>query len=116
LGVSMGADSATFSGLSGMGDLIVTCTSMHSRNRRAGILIGQGKSPEEAINEVKMVVEGFYATKAAHTLAKRMQVEMPVVEQAYRVLFAGMDPKEAVMTLMIRDRKHESERDVIDGR
>ncbi len=116
LGVAMGADATTFSGLSGMGDLIVTCTSMHSRNRRAGILIGQGKTPAQAIEEVKMVVEGFYATKAAWTLAKRMQVEMPIVEEAYSVLFENKDPKEAVMSLMERKRKHETESDVINGR
>lgn len=116
LGIALGAEAQTFSGLSGMGDLIVTCTSMHSRNRRAGVLIGQGMSPEDAIKEVKMVVEGFYATKAAYTLAKREGVEMPIVEQAYRVLFEGLAPKEAVMKLMIRDKKHESEWDVIDGK
>lgn len=115
LGVAMGADPLTFLGLSGMGDLIVTCTSMHSRNRRAGILIGQGMRPEEAILEVKMVVEGFYATKAAYHLAKRMQVEMPIVEQAYAVLFEGKDPKQTVMNLMIREKKNETERGVIDG-
>ena len=113
LGVAMGADPLTFSGLSGMGDLIVTCTSMHSRNRRAGILIGQGMSPEKAVEEVKMVVEGFYATKAAYLLAKRVGVEMPIVEQAYGVLFEGKDPKTAVMSLMIRDKKHETEWDIM---
>ena len=116
LGVALGAEALTFSGLSGMGDLIVTCTSLHSRNRRAGVLIGQGMSPEDAIREVQMVVEGFYATKAAYALAKREGVEMPIVEQAYRVLFEGLAPKEAVMKLMIRDKKHESEWDVIDGK
>lgn len=113
LGVSMGADPMTFLGLSGVGDLIVTCTSMHSRNRRAGILIGQGKSPEQAVNEVKMVVEGFYATKAAYLLAKKMNVEMPIVEQAYGVLFEGKDPKTAVMSLMVREKKHETEQDIM---
>lgn len=112
LGVAMGADPMTFLGLAGMGDLIVTCTSMHSRNRRAGILIGQGKSPEQAVEEVKMVVEGFYTTKAAYLLAKKMNVEMPIVEQAYSVLFEGKDPKKAVMGLMVRDKKHESEQDI----
>ncbi|MBE7048572.1 MAG: NAD(P)H-dependent glycerol-3-phosphate dehydrogenase [Ruminococcaceae bacterium] len=116
LGVAMGADAATFSGLSGMGDLIVTCTSMHSRNRRAGMLIGQGMTPEQAIEEVKMVVEGFYTTQAAWDLAKRMHVEMPIVEQAYRVLFENMDPKEAVKNLMVRKKKHETEYEVINGR
>ncbi len=107
LGVALGADPLTFLGLSGMGDLIVTCTSMHSRNRRAGILIGQGMSPEEAIQEVKMVVEGFYATKAAYALAKKANVEMPIVEKAYGVLFENKDPKEAVMSLMVREKRDE---------
>ena len=109
LGVASGADVATFSGLSGMGDLIVTCTSMHSRNRRAGILIGQGISPKDAMEQVKMVVEGVYTTKAAYLLAQRMNVEMPITEQAYAVLFEGKDPRVAVDTLMGRDRKHETE-------
>lgn len=113
LGVSMGADPLTFLGLSGVGDLIVTCTSMHSRNRRAGILIGQGKTPEAAVSEVKMVVEGFYTTEAAYLLAKKMGIEMPIVEQAYAVLFEGKDPKTAVMSLMVRDKKHETEQDII---
>lgn len=115
LGVAMGADPLTFAGLSGMGDLIVTCTSMHSRNRRAGVLIGQGMSPEQAVEEVKMVVEGFYTTKAAYALAKRVGVEMPIVEQAYSVLFEGKDPKQSVMSLMIREKKHETEHDIIHG-
>ncbi|MBE7021699.1 MAG: NAD(P)H-dependent glycerol-3-phosphate dehydrogenase [Ruminococcaceae bacterium] len=115
LGVAMGADLSTFSGLSGVGDLIVTCTSMHSRNRRAGILIGQGVSPEKAVEEVKMVVEGFYTTKAAYKLATRLGVEMPITEQAYQVLFEGKDPKTAVMSLMVRKKKHETEREAIDG-
>lgn len=113
LGVAMGADAMTFLGLAGMGDLIVTCTSMHSRNRRAGILIGQGKSPEAAVEEVKMVVEGFYTTRAAYLLAQKMGVEMPIVEQAYGVLFEGKDPKEAVMSLMIREKKHETEHEIL---
>ena len=96
-----------------MGDLIVTCTSMHSRNRRAGILIGQGMSPEQAVEEVKMVVEGFYTTKAAYLLAKKMNIEMPIVEQAYGVLFEGKDPKTAVMSLMVRGKKHETEQEII---
>ncbi len=109
LGVAMGASLSTFSGLSGMGDLIVTCTSMHSRNRRAGILIGQGKSKDEAMEEVNMVVEGVYATKEAYTLSKRLGVEMPLTEQAYRVLFEGASPREAVARLMTREKKHESD-------
>ena len=107
LGVALGAKSETFSGLSGIGDLIVTCTSMHSRNRRAGILIGQGVKVEDALREVKMVVEGVPATRAAYHLAKQQGIEMPIVEQAYRVLFEGGSPVEAVTGLMLRDRKHE---------
>ncbi len=110
LGVALGAQEETFHGLSGIGDLIVTCTSMHSRNRRAGILIGQGKSMEEAQTEVKMVVEGVKTCRAAHDLAKKVGVEMPIVEQAYQVLFEGISPKEAVRNLMSREKKHESEK------
>jgi len=109
LGVAMGAKEDTFHGLSGIGDLIVTCTSMHSRNRRAGILIGQGKSVSEAQAEVKMVVEGVKSCRAAYALAQKLGVEMPIVEQAYRVLFEDMSPKEAVANLMQREKKHESE-------
>lgn len=107
LGTAMGASVATFSGLSGIGDLIVTCTSMHSRNRRAGILIGQGKSVEETVKEVSMVVEGIYATKEAYKLAQKMNVDMPITKQAYHVLFEGMSPKEAVHGLMSREKKNE---------
>lgn len=110
LGVAMGAKAETFNGLSGVGDLIVTCTSMHSRNRRAGILIGQGKTLEEAQAEVKMVVEGVKTCRAAKELAQKMHVEMPIVNEAYRVLFEGMPPKEAVQHLMGRGKKHESEK------
>ena len=109
LGTALGASLSTFSGLSGMGDLIVTCTSMHSRNRRAGILIGRGKSVKEAMEEVNMVVEGVYAAKEAHKLSKRFGIEMPITEQAYCVLFEGASPKEAVEELMTRDKKHESD-------
>lgn len=109
LGVAMGAHLETFFGLSGIGDLIVTCTSMHSRNRRAGILIGQGKSISEALEEVKMVVEGVPATAAAYGLAQKCGIEMPIVQSAYRVLFEDTCPKEAVSGLMTRDRRHEME-------
>ncbi len=109
LGVAMGANEATFHGLSGIGDLIVTCTSMHSRNRRAGILIGQGKTLIEAQDEVKMVVEGVKTCRAAYELAKKMGVEMPIVEQTYHVLFDGISPVTAVKSLMGREKKHESE-------
>lgn len=107
LGVAMGAKSSTFAGLSGVGDLIVTCTSMHSRNRRAGILIGKGKTVDEAMKEVDMVVEGVYASKAAYKLAKRYNVEMPITQEVYGVLFEGKSAKEAVVNLMTRQRKDE---------
>lgn len=110
LGTAMGAKEETFYGLSGIGDLIVTCTSMHSRNRRAGILIGQGKTAQEAQNEVKMVVEGVKTCKAAYMLAKQKGVEMPIVCEAYRVLFENMPPRDAVTHLMEREKKHESEK------
>ena len=109
LGVAMGAKAETFNGLSGIGDLIVTCTSMHSRNRRAGILIGQGKSLEEAQSEVKMVVEGVKTCRAAYDLAKKLNVEMPIVNESYKVLFEGLDPKIAIKNLMGREKRHESE-------
>jgi len=109
LGLSLGAKKQTFAGLTGMGDLIVTCTSMHSRNRRAGILIGQGKSVEEALGEVKMVVEGVRTTGAAYKLAAMQNVEIPITEQAYRILFEGENPKRAVAKLMERDKKNEIE-------
>lgn len=112
LGTAMGADPATFLGLSGVGDLIVTCTSMHSRNRRAGILIGQGKSAQEAMDEVKMVVEGVHTCKAAYRLAQKYGVEMPITNEAHHVLFEGKDPGEAVMDLMGRDRRAETEAEV----
>lgn len=110
LGAAMGAKAETFNGLSGIGDLIVTCTSVHSRNRRAGILIGQGKSLEEAQSEVKMVVEGVRTCRAAHALAEKLGVEMPIVAEAYKVLFEGQSPQKAVKNLMGRGKKHESER------
>jgi glycerol-3-phosphate dehydrogenase (NAD(P)+) len=114
LGQALGAKKQTFAGLSGMGDLIVTCTSMHSRNRRAGILIGQGKSLEEALKEVKMVVEGVITTKGAYKLSKQYNVEMPIVEQAYKTLFEQKDPKQAVKDLMDRGKKPEIEETFAD--
>lgn len=110
LGVAMGAKAETFSGLSGIGDLIVTCTSMHSRNRRAGILIGQGKSVEEAQKEVNMVVEGVRSCKAAKELADKQGVEMPIVSEAYDVLFHHKKPADAIKNLMVRTKKHETEK------
>lgn len=109
LGIAMGAKLETFFGLTGMGDLIVTCTSMHSRNRRAGILIGQGEPVQKALEEVKMVVEGVPATKAAYHLAKKMGVEMPIVNAAYGILFEKKSAKDAVLNLMTRSKKHEME-------
>ena len=108
LGVAMGGKNETFQGLSGIGDLIVTCASMHSRNRRAGILIGQGKSMEEAMKEVHMVVEGVYSAKAALALSKKYYISMPIVEQVNAVLFEGKPAGEAVKDLMLRDRRIES--------
>lgn len=108
LGVTMGANPQTFAGLSGFGDLIVTCTSMHSRNRRAGILIGQGKSLKKAVDEVKMVVEGVTTTKAAYELANKKGVTMPITFEAYEVLFNGKNAKVAVSDLMMRNKKNEA--------
>jgi glycerol-3-phosphate dehydrogenase (NAD(P)+) len=103
----LGADKMTFLGLAGIGDLIVTCTSMHSRNRRAGILIGKGKSVKEAIKEVGMVVEGIYTTEAAFKLAKENNVEMPIVEELYKIIYEGKKANESVDSLMTRDKKDE---------
>ena len=109
LGVAMGAQKETFAGLAGVGDLIVTCTSVHSRNRRAGILIGQGKNAQDAMKEVGAVVEGYYAAKSAYELGKAQGIEMPITEAAYKVLYEGCDVKEAVQSLLSRGRKAESE-------
>ena len=109
LGVAMGAKKETFTGLAGVGDLIVTCTSMHSRNRRAGILIGQGKDAQTAMKEVGAVVEGYYAAKSAYELGKAKGIDMPITEAAYKVLYEGADVKEAVKGLLTRQRKAESE-------
>ena len=115
LGVALGANIETFSGLSGIGDLIVTCTSMHSRNRRAGILIGKGKSCKEATDEVKMVVEGVKTCKAAKELSDAVSVEMPIVNGAYKVLFEGALASEIVTGLMNRNKKHESEKSFLEN-
>lgn len=104
LGLAMGGKMQTFSGLSGIGDLIVTCASMHSRNRRAGILIGEGCSMEEAMAKVEMVVEGVYSAKAALELAKKYNVDMPIIQEVNEVLFLKKDPAEAVLDLMLRDK------------
>lgn len=107
LGMAMGGKLETFCGLSGIGDLIVTCASMHSRNRRAGILIGKGYSMEEAMKEVKMVVEGVYSAKAALALARKYYMTMPIIEQVNQVLFEGKKASDAVRELMLRDPREE---------
>ncbi len=109
LGVAMGGRQETFAGLSGVGDLIVTCCSMHSRNRRCGMLIGQGKSVEQAMNESGGVVEGYYAAANAKMLADKIGVEMPIANAAYQVLYENKDPRHVVMELMNREKKHEIE-------
>ena len=108
LGVAMGGRVETFYGLTGIGDLIVTCASMHSRNRRAGILIGQGYTMEQAMDEVKMVVEGVYSAKAAIGLAKKYEVQLPIIEEVNAVLFEGQPADESVQNLMLRDKKIEN--------
>ena len=107
LGTAMGGKFETFCGLTGIGDLIVTCASVHSRNRRAGVLIGQGYTMEDAMKEVKMVVEGVYSAKAAMALARKYQVQLPIIEQVNEVLFEGKAADQAVKDLMLRDKKME---------
>ena len=107
LGVALGGRKETFAGLSGMGDLIVTCTSMHSRNRRCGILIGQGKDVQTAMAEVGATVEGYYAALSAHQLSAKAGVEMPICQRAYRVLYEGQPVQEVVSQLMTRSKRHE---------
>lgn len=109
LGTALGAMTLTFAGISGIGDLIVTCTSMHSRNRRAGILIGRGKTVEEAINEINMVVEGVNTTKSVYELSKKIEIEMPITNELYKILYEGKSPRDAVFDLMLRDKRHETE-------
>ena len=107
LATTMGAKAETLNGLTGIGDLIVTCESRHSRNRKAGMLIGQGYTMQQAMDEVKMVVEGVYSAKAAIALAKKYDVEMPIIEEVNSVLFEDKPAKEAVNELMLRDKKME---------
>jgi glycerol-3-phosphate dehydrogenase (NAD(P)+) len=109
LGVALGAKEETFAGLAGIGDLIVTCTSMHSRNRRCGIMIGEGVDPKEAQDRVGMVVEGVFTAEAAVQLAEKAGVEMPITENIYRVLQGEVDPGEALTDLMTRPNRHEHE-------
>lgn len=107
LGIAMGAKASTFTGLSGIGDLVVTCASVHSRNRRAGVLMGQGYSMQEAMDEVHMVVEGVYSAKAAAKLAEKYNVEMPIVSAVNQILFEGKSASSAVLDLMLRVKKEE---------
>ncbi len=109
LGISLGASKDTFAGLAGVGDLIVTCTSCHSRNRTAGLLIGQGLTPAAAMEQVGAVVEGYYATRSAYELGRRQGVDMPIVSAAYAVLYENQSPAKVVETLLHRSRKAESE-------
>jgi glycerol-3-phosphate dehydrogenase (NAD(P)+) len=109
LGVAMGGNPLTFAGLAGVGDLIVTCTSEHSRNRRAGVALGQGKPLNQVLEEVGMVVEGVRTTRVAYELGRIQGISMPITEQAYHVLFEGTNPKVAVANLMMRGKKHELE-------
>lgn len=107
LGVSLGANPNTFMGMAGLGDLVLTCTDNQSRNRRFGLMLGQGKQAEEAIAEIGQVVEGFYNTKEAYLLAQKQGVEMPIVEQIYQMLFCGKQAAEVAKTLLGRERKGE---------
>lgn len=109
LGVAMGAKTETFAGLSGIGDLIVTCTSVHSRNHRAGVLIGQGRTALQAIEEVGMTVEGYIASRCAYELSRARGVDMPIIEQVYAVLYEDKAPADAIRNLMGRPKRHESE-------
>ena len=107
LGMAIGARSETFAGLAGIGDLIVTCTSMHSRNRRCGILIGEGKSVADAVEEVGMVVEGLSTAEAANAIAEKMQIEMPITQCIYGMIQGSISAQDAVEILMGRKRKNE---------
>ena len=109
LGLALGGRMETFSGLAGVGDMIVTCTSLHSRNRRAGILIGRGIAPQQAMEQVGAVVEGYYAAQSAYDLSRRAGVEMPICREAYQVLYEGKDPRDVLVELMTRAKKHEIE-------
>ncbi|WFA09835.1 NAD(P)H-dependent glycerol-3-phosphate dehydrogenase [Tissierella sp. Yu-01] len=109
LGTALGANANTFTGLSGIGDLIVTCTSMHSRNRRCGILLGQGLTLDESVKEIGMVVEGVKTTKSAFKISEKLGVEMPITDEIYNVLYNNANVKDSVNKLMGRDKKHEME-------
>ncbi|BEP29488.1 NAD(P)H-dependent glycerol-3-phosphate dehydrogenase [Helicovermis profundi] len=114
LGKIMGAKTTTFTGLSGIGDLIVTCTSMHSRNRRCGILIGEGKKPKDALEKIGMVVEGFYTVESAYYLSKKYNVEMPITRELYKVIYENHGARDSVKSLMMRSKKHEIEEMILN--
>ena len=114
LGRSLGAKEATFAGLAGIGDLMVTCMSQHSRNRRFGMALGKGMTAQQALQEVGMTVEGYHAVRAARKLARRQGVEMPITEQLYQVLYDGVSVSDAVSRLMTRPKKHEVENVFVD--
>jgi len=115
LGLALGANPLTFAGLAGVGDLMVTCTSRHSRNRRAGMLLAEGKTAEQIQLQTNMVVEGIRATGAAYELSRTSQIEMPITEQIYQVLYEGKSPKTAVLELMTRGKTHEVEEVALNG-
>lgn len=115
LGVAMGAKKETFAGLSGVGDLIVTCCSMHSRNHRCGILIGQGLKAEEAMEKVGAVVEGYYATASAHQLAEKYKIEMPIADACYQALYGRSGVQETIAGLMRRQKRHENDENWLEG-
>ncbi len=115
LGLALGANPLTFAGLAGVGDLMVTCTSRHSRNRRAGILLAEGKTAEQIQQQTNMVVEGIRATGAAYELSRTYKIEMPITEQIYQVLYEGKSPKTAVLELMTRGKTHEVEEVALNG-
>ena len=109
LGLALGAKSETFAGLSGIGDLIVTCNSMHSRNRRFGMLIGQGVPVDEALEQIGMTVEGYPCAKTGHELSQKHRIDMPITAEVYNVLYEGKSPADVIKDLMERPRRHESE-------
>ena len=107
LGMSMGANTQTFMGMSGLGDLVLTCTDNQSRNRRFGLMLGKGTDSQQAMDEIGQVVEGFYNTKETYLLAQRQDVEMPITEQIYQMLFCGKSAQEVALSLLGRERKGE---------
>ena len=115
LGIRLGADPLTFSGLTGIGDLVVTCTSRHSRNHRCGLALGEGKKLEQILQDMGMVVEGVKTTKATVELARELNISMPIAEEMYRVLFEDFPVQDAVSDLMSRNKRSEREKDLLSG-